>query len=58
MLNSVLVSAAFNGNLQMENVMEEKGFTFKNSANSKVGNASAAIEISLTFGRDQNGDSF
>lgn len=42
------VSAAFNGNLQMEDVAEEKGFTLKVQQNSKVGNASAAIKISLT----------
>ena len=29
------VSAAFNGNLQMENVMEEKGFTLKFSKTAK-----------------------
>jgi len=42
------VSAAFNGSLQMEEVVQEKGFTLKVQQNSKVGNASAAIKISLT----------
>ncbi len=42
------VSAAFNGNLHMEDLVEEKGFTLKVQQNSKVGNASAAIKIDLT----------
>ncbi|HRH51046.1 MAG TPA: carbon monoxide dehydrogenase subunit G [Panacibacter sp.] len=42
------VSAAFSGSLQMEEVVQEKGFTLKVQQNSKVGNASAAIKISLT----------
>jgi len=42
------VSASFNGNLQMEDIAEEKGFTLKVQQNSKVGNASAAIKINLT----------
>jgi len=42
------VSASFNGNLQMEDIQEEKGFTLKVQQNSKVGNASAAIKINLT----------
>ncbi|MBG9374841.1 carbon monoxide dehydrogenase subunit G [Panacibacter sp. DH6] len=41
------VSASFNGNLEMEDVQEEKGFTLKVQQNSKVGNASAAIKIDL-----------
>lgn len=41
------VSASFNGNLEMEDIKEEKGFTLKVQQNSKVGNASAAIKIDL-----------
>lgn len=41
------VSASFNGNLEMEDVQEEKGFTLKVQQNSKVGNAIAAIKIDL-----------
>ena len=41
------VSGAFNGNLQMEDIEEPKGFTLKIQQNSKIGNASAAIKISL-----------
>lgn len=42
------VSAAFNGNLQMEDIVQENAFTLKVQQNSKVGNASAAIKINLT----------
>ena len=42
------VSGSFTGNLQMEDVQEEKGFTLKVQQNSKIGNASAAIKIDLT----------
>ncbi|HRI21092.1 MAG TPA: carbon monoxide dehydrogenase subunit G [Panacibacter sp.] len=42
------VSSSFTGNLQMEDVEEEKGFTLKVQQNSKIGNASAAIKIDLT----------
>lgn len=41
------VSSAFTGNLQMEDIIEHKGFTLKVQQNSKVGNASAAIKINL-----------
>jgi len=41
------VSGAFNGNLQMEDIEEPKGFTLKIQQNSKIGNANAAIKISL-----------
>jgi carbon monoxide dehydrogenase subunit G len=41
------VSGAFNGNLQMEDIDEPKGFTLKIQQNSKIGNANAAIKISL-----------
>ena len=41
------VSGAFSGNLQMEDIEEPKGFTLKIQQNSKIGNANAAIKISL-----------
>jgi len=42
------VSSSFTGNLQMENIQQEKGFTLKVQQNSKIGNANAAIKIDLT----------
>jgi len=42
------VSGSFTGNLQMEDVQQEKGFTLKVQQNSKIGNASAAIKIDLS----------
>ena len=42
------VSGSFTGNLQMEDVQQEKGFTLKVQQNSKIGNASAAIKINLS----------
>jgi len=41
------VNGSFTGNLEMEDVDEEKGFTLKVSQNSKIGNAKAAIKIDL-----------
>ena len=41
------VSGSFTGNLKMEDVNEEKGFTLKVLQNSKIGNANAAIKIGL-----------
>ena len=41
------VNASFNGNLQMEDIIQEKSFTLKVQQNSKVGNANAAIKINL-----------
>ena len=41
------VSSSFTGNLQMEDIVEEKSFTLKVQQNSKVGNANAAIKINL-----------
>ena len=48
------VSASFNGSLQMEDIVLEKGFTLKVQQNSKVGNASAAIKINLTPVEENN----
>jgi len=42
------VSSSFTGNLQMENIQQEKGFTLKVQQNSKIGNANAAIKIDIT----------
>ena len=56
------VSGSFTGNLQMENVEVQKGFTLKGQQNSKIGNANAEIKIDLaSVGDDQteinfNGD--
>ena len=41
------VQSSFTGNLQMEEIQEEKGFTLKVQQNSKIGNANADIQISL-----------
>ena len=41
------VNSSFTGDLQMEDIAEEKGFTLKVQQNSKIGNANAVIKISL-----------
>lgn len=41
------VSGSFTGNLEMENIQEQKGFTLKVQQNSSIGNANAAIKIEL-----------
>ena len=41
------VNSSFSGDLQMEDVRAEEGFTLKVQQNSKIGNANAAIKISL-----------
>jgi len=41
------VNSSFTGNLQMEDIKEPEGFTLKVQQNSKIGNANAAINISL-----------
>ena len=41
------VNSAFTGDLQMEDIKEPEGFTLKVQQNSKIGNANAAIKISL-----------
>jgi len=41
------VGGSFTGNLQMENIEEQKGFTLKVQQNSSIGNANAAIKIEL-----------
>ena len=41
------VNSSFTGSLQMEDITEQKGFILKLMQNSKIGNANAAIKISL-----------
>jgi len=41
------VNSSFTGDLQMEDIVEEKGFSLKLQQNSKIGNANAVIRISL-----------
>ena len=41
------VSGSFTGNLEMEDIEEQKGFTLKVQQNSSIGNANAAIKIEL-----------
>lgn len=41
------VSSSFTGNLQLEDIQEQKGFTLKIQQNSKIGNANAAIKIDM-----------
>jgi len=47
------VSGSFTGNLQMENVEGQKGFTLKVQQNSKIGNANAEIKIDLASVGDE-----
>ena len=41
------VNSSFTGDLQLEEITEQKGFTLKVQQNSKIGNANAAIKITL-----------
>jgi uncharacterized protein len=41
------VSGSFTGNLQLEDLQEPHAFTLKAQQNSKIGNANAAIKITL-----------
>ena len=41
------VSGSFSGNLQMENIEEQKGFTLMVQQNSSIGNANATMKIEL-----------
>ncbi len=47
------VSGSFSGNLQLEDIAEQKSFTLKAQQNSKIGNANANIKIELTPVDDQ-----
>ncbi len=42
------VNSAFTGNLQMDEITEQEGFTLKVTQNSKIGNASGNIKINLS----------
>ena len=41
------VNSSFTGNLQMEDITEQEGFTLKVTQNSKIGNATGNIKINL-----------
>lgn len=41
------VGGSFTGNLQMENIEDQKGFTLKVQQNSSIGNANATMKIEL-----------
>lgn len=43
-----LINGSFTGDLQMEDIVEPKGFTLKVHQSSSVGKANAAIKIDLT----------
>jgi len=42
------VNGSFTGNIELQDLEEEKGFTLKVLQNSKIGNANAAIKIGLS----------
>ncbi|CAN5307500.1 hypothetical protein BH20BAC1_BH20BAC1_11030 [soil metagenome] len=46
------VNSSFTGDLQLEEIIEQKGFTLKVLQNSKIGNANAALKITLLPGSD------
>src|SRR5687768_9315073 len=46
------VNISFTGDLQLQELEEQKGFTLKVQQNSKIGNANAAIQITLLPGND------
>jgi uncharacterized protein len=41
------VGSSFSGNLQLEDIVQEKSFALKAQQNSKIGNANAAVNINL-----------
>lgn len=41
------VSGTFSGNLQLEDIVEEKSLTLKAQQNSKIGNANAVVKVNL-----------
>jgi carbon monoxide dehydrogenase subunit G len=41
------VNGSFSGNLQLEEITEQKNFTLKVQQNSKIGNTNAAIKVDL-----------
>jgi carbon monoxide dehydrogenase subunit G len=42
------VNGSFSGNLQLEDITDQKNFTLKVQQNSKIGNTNAAIKVDLT----------
>ena len=42
------VSGSFSGNLQLEDIIEQKTFTLKVQQNSSIGNANSVVKIELT----------
>ncbi len=42
------VGGSFTGNLQLENIVQEKSFVLKAQQNSKIGNANVAVKINVT----------
>ena len=42
------VSGSFTGNLQLEDIIEQKSFTLKVQQNSSIGNANSVVKIELT----------
>lgn len=42
------IGGSFTGNLQLEDIIEQKSFTLKAQQNSKIGNANADVKINLT----------
>lgn len=42
------VNGSFSGNMQLEDIIEEKNFTLKVQQSSKVGNANAAVKVNLS----------
>lgn len=42
------VNGLFSGNLQLEDIIEQKNFTLKVQQSSKIGNTNAAIKVDLT----------
>jgi len=50
------VNSSFTGDLQMEDIKKQEGFTLKVQQKSKIGNANAAINISLLPVNDNNSE--
>ncbi|MEP7108697.1 MAG: carbon monoxide dehydrogenase subunit G [Ferruginibacter sp.] len=48
------VNGSFTGNLQLEEIVEQKSFTLKAQQGSKIGNANAIIKIGLSPVDDQH----
>jgi uncharacterized protein len=48
------VNSSFTGDLQMEDIVDQKSYTLKVQQNSKIGNANAVIKISLASADENN----